>query len=659
MAEVGTILSVVSLTFQVFSGCVQGYQLITDAMHMPEECQYLRVRLKTEQYRLLDWAEVVQLDEQDDRMLISNSSKGLLLDVLDQQRRLLHQYGRLDDKYKKLSKPLLSDAQEAKNGVLPDPPAYSETDEKSPTLQRTESDFQSRFPSSEALLKKSLDFARKSQGVPRRLKWVVFDKAKFENLVLRLTSFNDFMREMLNSAQLDTLAIKQTRTEFQIMQLNSSIQNLVQIFESAALKLQHSTPHSRIPTNPVKAFMHARGFGDSEEDGAEHNQPVIHNLAFLAQMKALNFVIDDPSKITDEYTSSLALPHSASDMRSVELSPQDITILDPEPTSPTTNEHSRVEAYFQPPHGRKTSIWIEYKTYEPPTFASSSPDPKVLERVSKLALLLKENDRPERFRVPHCIGYFNDVDPDTLDPRCRFGLAFEKPGSAHPSTRPISLHTLLTSPRAEVPMPSLTSRILLMRSLAETLEKLHAVDWLHKGLRSANILFFSDSGAGDIEYSEPYLSGFDYSRPATHDEWTEKPPENAREDVYRHPRVQGSGNRGNAAYKKSFDVYALGVVLVEIAYWRCVEEVLGIEDLGSAKPSVAMKVRGRLLEGSVLGYVRGHLGERVEGVVRACLEGPGAMGVGVGVDEKSARGGEALGRGFYREVVRVLGDLRV
>ena len=88
---------------------------------MPSDCQHLRVRLKTEQYRLLDWADVVRLDETDDNILIANASKGLLLDVLDQQRRLLNQFGRLDEKYKKLSKPLLVDYVE-ENGNLPSPP---------------------------------------------------------------------------------------------------------------------------------------------------------------------------------------------------------------------------------------------------------------------------------------------------------------------------------------------------------------------------------------------------------------------------------------------------------------------------------------------------------------------------------------------------------
>lgn len=648
-----------------------GYQLITDAKHMPSDCQYLRVRLKTEQYRLLDWADVVRLDETDENLLISNTSKSLLLDVLDQKRRLLLQFGRLDEKYKTLSKPLLIDAEEADNGVLPDPPAYSE---KSPVIQRADTDFHRRFPQSEVLLNKSLAWASKSREVPRRLKWAIFDKGKMEQLVLKLTSFNDFMSELLNKTQLHSLAIKQTRTEFQIMQLNNSIQNLVQIVESTALTMNHQQSHSRYqPTNPVRAYMRARGLDDADEEKASY-KPEMQPLAALAQIKALNSAIEDPSLFTDALTSSLALTHTASEIHNVELSRKDIHILDSSLTDTDSHESQRVEAYYQPPRSRKTSVWIEWKIYEPPNFQSTSPDPVLHNRVKALAALLKENHRTDnynQFRAPHCLGYFRDVDPKTGEDHCRFGLVFSKPSTCHSSTRPISLHTLLTSPEL-TEIPSLTDRITLMRLLAETIERLHAVNWLHKGLRSSNILFFCDTDSlADIEYSDMYISGFDYSRPAMNDDMTEKPPESAREDVYRHPRVQGSGNRdagggggaaaGSNGFKKSYDLYSLGVILLEIAYWKPIDAILAIPDIANARPSATFKVRQRLLDeqAGYLKWVRSQLGNRVEGVVRACLEGPSAFGLGEADDEKREEIGAELGRGFWEKVVSVLGGVRI
>jgi hypothetical protein len=497
------------------------------------------------------------------------------------------------------------------------------------------------------------------------LKWAVFDKLKMEHLILKLSSMNDFMREMLNQSQLDTLLNKQKRTEFQIMQLNSSIQNLVQIFESTALTMKTETRQARHQTNPVRAYMQARGVEDLDEEvGLPKPIPTLQSLAALAQMKALNSAIEDPTLFTDEFTTSLSLAHTASEIKHVELGRKDIHLLDISEPEDSTSESQRVEAYYQPPHSKKTSVWVEWKTYEPPTFHSTSPDPKIHARVEALAALLKENNRTDQFRAPHCLGYFRDIDPMTSEDHCRFGLVFEKPASAHPSTRPISLHTLLTS--AEVEMPSLTDRITLMRLLAETLERLHAVNWLHKGLRSANILFFSDCGPAEIEYANMFISGFDYSRPAMNDDMTEKPPESAKEDIYRHPKVQGAGNREitgqpGSGFKKSYDLYSLGVILLEIAYWKPIDSILGIPDLEHARPSVTIKARQRLLSegGGFLRWVRSRLGNRVEGVVRACLEGPSAFGVVKGADEKREEVGACLQRGFYERVVRELGDMRV
>ncbi|KAF1978420.1 hypothetical protein BU23DRAFT_549860 [Bimuria novae-zelandiae CBS 107.79] len=658
MAELA--LGAISLTFQIFSGCIQGYEIITDAMSMPSDCQYLRVRLKTEQYRLLDWAEVVRLDETDDNLLISNSSKGLLLDVLDQQRRLLHQFGRLDEKYKKLSKPLLVELVE-ENGQLPSPPPYSPADD-SPTVKRVDSDFQRRFPQSQELLKKSLEWAKKSVNVPRKMKWASFDKVKMENLVLKLSSFNDFMREMLNSSQLENLAVKQTRTEFQIIQLNSKIQNLVQIFESTArLQMKKGGRSSRGQlTNPVRAYMQAQGLDDLDEEN-EVAKPGLQNLAALAQFKALNFAIQDPKIFTDEFTSSIAL-HTASETLDVELSRSHIHIIAPADPEEAPESH-REEAFYQRPHERKTSVWIEWKTYEPPPFQSTGPDAKILERVKALAALLKENNRTDQFRAPHCLGYFQDSDENTGEDHCRFGLVFEKPASAHPSTRPISLHTLLTT--KDIDMPSLTDRIVLMRLLSETLERLHAVNWLHKGLRSSNILFFSDCGPAEIDYANPYISGFDYSRPAMNDDLTEKPPENASADVYRHPAVQGSGMResssSSSSYKKSYDLYSLGVILLEMAYWKPIDTILGIQNLEKVKPNEVLAVRKKLLDrqNPYLKYVRGHLGNMVEEVVRSCLLGPQAFGLKEGANEKDEEIGAELQKAFYEKVVREFGQMRI
>jgi serine/threonine protein kinase len=223
-------------------------------------------------------------------------------------------------------------------------------------------------------------------------------------------------------------------------------------------------------------------------------------------------------------------------------------------------------------------------------------------------------------------------------------------------------------------MPSLTSRIALCHALSEIVEKLHAVDWVHKGLRSHNVIFFktddddndnSDEEGDDwssIDFTQPYISGFDYSRPAQNEELTEKPPENAAYDIYRHPRVHGSAlprDPNTSPYKKSYDIYSLGIILLEIAYWKPIDVVLGI-DLATARPSTTIKVKQRLWEETrFLKYVRGNLGDKVWEVVRACLTGIEAFGLGRDDDERISRVKEDLQIGYYDVVVKRLGEVKV
>lgn len=63
---------------------------------------------------------------------------------------------------------------------------------------------------------------------------------------------------------------------------------------------------------------------------------------------------------------------------------------------------------------------------------------------------------------------------------------------------------------------------------------------------------------------------------------TEKPGFDPSKDIYRHPNTQSSQTDGN--YRKSYDVYSLGVVTIEDALWKRVEDIVGLEDLSKAKP---------------------------------------------------------------------------
>jgi hypothetical protein len=91
---------------------------------------------------------------------------------------------------------------------------------------------------------------------------------------------------------------------------------------------------------------------------------------------------------------------------------------------------------------------------------------------------------------------------------------------------------------------------------------------VHESFRSENILFFprihEDQVDGSLEQtldvSEPWVFGFQFSRPETYFSHGVADICLAR-DVYRHPHRQRSPTQ---VFSKIHDIYALGVVLLEI-----------------------------------------------------------------------------------------------
>jgi hypothetical protein len=63
--------------------------------------------------------------------------------------------------------------------------------------------------------------------------------------------------------------------------------------------------------------------------------------------------------------------------------------------------------------------------------------------------------------------------------------------------------------------------------------------------------------------NEPFLSGFELSRPSIMDQLTEKPGFDPLKDIYRHPNAQSS--QADGKYHKPYDIYGLGVLMIEVA----------------------------------------------------------------------------------------------
>jgi Prion-inhibition and propagation len=77
-------LSVASLVLQLFAGCIKGYQIFIDAAGMPVNFEHLRVRMRIEQVRLLNWGEKVGILEEmlEQPSVTLQLHRNLVIDIL-------------------------------------------------------------------------------------------------------------------------------------------------------------------------------------------------------------------------------------------------------------------------------------------------------------------------------------------------------------------------------------------------------------------------------------------------------------------------------------------------------------------------------------------------------------------------------------------------
>jgi hypothetical protein len=203
--------------------------------------------------------------------------------------------------------------------------------------------------------------------------------------------------------------------------------------------------------------------------------------------------------------------------------------------------------------------WRDLK--DSPIYATSGG--QVLHHLQLLSKLLHvDTPHPPEFRSLGCFGFLFEPQPP------RFAFVFALPSTAATAATVESLYDVLCDETSTRPRPSQTSRFKLARHLASSLLHLHATGWLHKGVRSRNILLFgSRSSAAEVSalIEEPFLVGHGYARLAGNAAGTE-PVTDRSDPHYRHPDLRDENSRPE--YRKQYDIYALGVLLIEIARWK-------------------------------------------------------------------------------------------
>ncbi|EDR04130.1 uncharacterized protein LACBIDRAFT_331007 [Laccaria bicolor S238N-H82] len=347
----------------------------------------------------------------------------------------------------------------------------------------------------------------------QKIPWVSVDKETFSDLVTRLRGYNDTLLGMLESA---------SRLQFQN--------------DFRALCLEASAMKDMLKLQVIQ--------------GAAGNQ--YKEIALPAGHKILRL------KLEMEYTQRF-------EARSNGSSSQGGTIRD----SLQLPNHKVHVLEIGAPRSlgmyRNQQVMVEWRSFGD---SVTSVNDELLQRLQNLTRLLHHTTpKPDEFRVLSSHGFLTEEQP------ARFAFIFQPPSLSNCTliTKfPDSLNDLLSDDNPRRYRPSQTSRFLLARRLATSLLHLHSTDWLHKGIRSHNILLF---GPGDRSSSlsisklieEPFIVGFGFARLSSAYDATEPVDNDPIYAQYRHPDVQGEERE---SFSKKYDVYSLGLILIEIAYWK-------------------------------------------------------------------------------------------
>ncbi|PHH78031.1 hypothetical protein CDD83_4053 [Cordyceps sp. RAO-2017] len=495
----GLALGVASLGLQVYTGCIQGIQLLVTALGYEDECRYLNLRLRMEQQRLFAWSEtsgLLDLDADNHERILSsnvfNLHRQTVLDLLVQVQCLFDDFTAHQRKHNNL-RPVRDD-----DDLLGAPDRDAR---------------QANFPMSD----RKRDFIRKAMAGLRlksragwlRLRWTSFDKEAFERLLAKFAALNDNMTNILDHSLQVEIRHTVQDTNRGVLLLHRKVADLSHLVLALKSQLEAGQPPataaaaaaaaaalsspSSLPLSPPSSLS-LPGYSKAERAATVE---ALLQLSALAKFKAFNETIDPKTGVPTDVDVIAA--------RFLELAgperPRDLEVdrrrieLDPDVDAQETR---RCEAVLTTPGeaGREAGrrrVWIEWKDYDDAGAHPGSPSKAdIVDRVRKLARLLHRSPKPAGFRTPHCLGFFDKADPELAEEEVdvldrRLGLILERPGDegADAGLAPVSLHELLGGAK-----PRVTERVRLAHALSSCVLHLHAVNWLHKGLRSANVVFF-------------------------------------------------------------------------------------------------------------------------------------------------------------------------
>ena len=251
------------------------------------------------------------------------------------------------------------------------------------------------------------------------------------------------------------------------------------------------------------------------------------------------------------------------------------------------------------------SVLIEWRPYNN---AAHRPTEELLRRVDASVNIPNVKRKPSGVCVLQCIGYYEEPQ------RRSFGVVYrlspQSSNKAETILEPTSLFELITSTLdTDRGKPYLGERFEIARTVAACTFYCHSGNWLHKRLNSHNVIFLVPKGSTVSRSARsPYIIGFNHAREDKDDDDSCGPPSEPGLIPYLHPDYISTRR-----FRKLFDYYSVGLLLLEIGIWRTAKSMSDAHSLHSPKALRTEFVTRYLPE---LPYYMGELYYRA---TKACL----------------------------------------
>lgn len=572
-------VGITALCVTALHGCIKGFTLLHSARCAGRDLSTIRLMIQCEQHRLQGWAHEVGLFEE--TLRISDRDASQVAPILEQIAALLNDSKKLKAEYNL-------------------------------NIQHTNEDFQQHdigdglvtSPGSESYM---VDALRKTKGAWKKLKWVSVDEKKIRKLLQQIRYFVGNLEQYLDRAQRQRHLYHVDVHWRRIIAATSNSDFLSQTGSE-------ETTNNREAAVCAAAQWRKIGL----ELGVLEGSP-----SRSIELLPLSVRSDRASQRDPDHGSETAPP------KNMRLSKREL-LMDVSALSLNIDRHL---AY------RKDKIvLVEWRAVEATTLEANRT------RINKICFFLYELSHPT-FHSLECIGYVEDHELR------RFGFVLEIPNPAPSLSRsppptptqssldfpvePCTVRMLLDN----VPHLSLNTRVEIGIILLETLLQLHTSGWLHKALTSHNLLMFNSPSSRDVllpsnpnQSMEIYLTGYLHARPDDLAEMTDAGQNSMDMELYRHPLSLGASR---TRYRKSFDLYTAGCVLLELGLWLPLSQILRdhhhtqsttAEQVDATRTSTSeaehhnsQPVEHRPFPGLDFERLEASAGKRYAGVVQECL----------------------------------------